>query len=146
MRDILSVLVSTPRFGTFLRVLVATHLLEDLRGAGPYLVLAPSDAAFAKLSLERRAELERLFQREGIEKLIDFAEMHVLQGPTEARRPRLGPPVAARYLCSNGEIQVVERVVWPWPEPEVHGWAKGGTAALGRPRELLVTGLRNLQG
>ncbi len=44
--DVVQALASTPRFRTFVTILVATELIHDLRGRGPWVVLAPSEDVF----------------------------------------------------------------------------------------------------
>jgi uncharacterized surface protein with fasciclin (FAS1) repeats len=126
--DLVGTLASSTRFRTWITILVATQLIDDLREAGPWLVLAPSDVAFARL--EER-ELDGLLAGAEIETLIDLAEHHVARSPTR----RIGGPytsllgevftigadgridggarIVARYACANGSIAVVDRVVVP---------------------------------
>ena len=48
-RDIVDTAVAAGQFGTLARALEAAGLVEALKGAGPFTVFAPTDAAFAKV-------------------------------------------------------------------------------------------------
>jgi hypothetical protein len=127
-RDVIALLTGTPRFRTLLRILVATHILEDLQAPGPWLLLAPPDAAFDALPA---GVLRSLFVRSRVESLVDLAEHHVAR----ATRPRagrtfrslLGEPlvmdangrlagggrVVGWHAFDEGLLAVVDRVIWP---------------------------------
>lgn len=108
MRDIVATLVSTPRFRTFVTVLVATELIDDLRGPGRFEVLAPPDEAFARLP---HAALAHLFARENVETLVDYAESLV-----RPREPGTVVEAAADgelLVCTNGIIRVSPRAALP---------------------------------
>jgi uncharacterized surface protein with fasciclin (FAS1) repeats len=61
-------------FGIFIQLLRMTGLLEILRSVGPYTVLAPTDAAFAKLSEGQARDLLRFEHRK---KLASILEYHI---------------------------------------------------------------------
>jgi uncharacterized surface protein with fasciclin (FAS1) repeats len=128
--DLVAALTRTARFRTLVTILVATQVLDDLRAAGPWLVLAPPDDAFAHWP---RAQLEALFARSNIEQLVDLAELHVARAiPARRGGPLcslLGEPlriapdghvnegrarIVGRRRCDNGVIAVVDRVLLPW--------------------------------
>jgi hypothetical protein len=126
--DVIALLTRTPRFRTLVRVLVATHLLDDLRTPGPWLLLAPPDAAFEAIP---DAALRSLFVRSRVEALVDLAERHVARVTRPRRggafRSLIGDPIvidAAGRLAGGGRIAswhpfdhgvlaVVDTVQWP---------------------------------
>lgn len=105
MRDILWSLAETLRFGTFISILLRTELTHDLRYAGPFVVLAPTDAAFESLP---PGVFASYFRRESAETLVDFVEAHVF-------RRRAGRPCATgeEWVCSNGVVRVHHHVSLP---------------------------------
>ncbi len=127
--DLVGALTRTSRFRTLVTILVATQVLDDLRAAGPWLVLAPTDDAFAHWP---RARLEALFARSNIEQLVDLAELHVARGIPAGEvgllRSLLGEliriapdghvnegraRILSRLKCENGVIAVVDRLLLP---------------------------------
>jgi uncharacterized surface protein with fasciclin (FAS1) repeats len=106
-RDIVGTLTQTWRFRTFVTILVATELVDDLRAPGPFDVFAPSEKAFDALS---PPSLARLFCPHNIEALIDFAEACVgVRDGLALREPVLTEP----QVCTNGLIHVVDHLVFP---------------------------------
>jgi len=123
--DVVNTLSASIRFRTWTTILVRTLFVDDLRGRGPWLVLAPTDEAFALLP---QGLLEELFRPSAIEDLIDLAELHIVRSTCPVARPLSrsfaflgdGTHVLARKRCSNGAISVVDRVSLP---PRVaHAW------------------------
>ena len=116
--DVVNTLAASTRFRTWTTILVRTLFVDDLREQGPWLVLAPTDEAFALLP---EGMLEALFKPLAIEDLIDLAESHIVRSTTPVDRslsrgfPFLayGARVLARKRCSNGAIAVVDRVSIP---------------------------------
>ena len=68
-------------FGTLVKALEAAGLDKELRGPGPFTLLAPSEEAFAKLSA---GELDRLLKPESKEKLRAILSYHVIPGKVAA--------------------------------------------------------------
>lgn len=64
-------------FGTFAKAVEQAGLGETLRGAGPYTVFAPTDAAFAQLP---PGKLDTLMKPESKEELARILKYHVLTG------------------------------------------------------------------
>jgi uncharacterized surface protein with fasciclin (FAS1) repeats len=64
-------------FATFGKALNAAGLVETLKGAGPYTVFAPTDAAFAKLPA---GKLDNWLKPENKAELISILNYHVSPG------------------------------------------------------------------
>ena len=64
-------------FKTFGKALDRAGMTETLRGAGPFTVFAPTDAAFGKLPA---GKLESLFKPENKEELVSVLNYHVVSG------------------------------------------------------------------
>ena len=74
-RDIIETAAAAGTFRTLASALREADLINTLRGAGPYTVFAPTDAAFDKL---RKAEVDSLLWDK--EKLKGLLLFHVLRG------------------------------------------------------------------
>ncbi len=77
--DIIDTAVAAGNFKTLATALGAADLINTLKGAGPFTVFAPTDAAFAKLP---KPELESLLKDK--EKLKGLLLTHVLSGSISA--------------------------------------------------------------
>jgi uncharacterized surface protein with fasciclin (FAS1) repeats len=122
-------------FGTLLAAAQAAGLAETLADGGPFTVLAPTDAAFAKLP---KGTVEELLKPENKEKLAGVLKLHVVQGrvyadqvaklaevetlagsklPVVATRDGVtigGAQVAkADVEARNGVIHVIDTVILP---------------------------------
>ena len=64
-------------FKTFGKAIERAGMSETLRGAGPFTIFAPTDAAFDKLPAGR---LETLFKPENKEELVSLLNYHVVSG------------------------------------------------------------------
>jgi uncharacterized surface protein with fasciclin (FAS1) repeats len=73
--DIVDRAAAAGTFNTFLEAVKAADLHETLKGAGPFTVFAPTDAAFAKLP---EGMLENLMRPENKNDLIDMIAYHVV--------------------------------------------------------------------
>lgn len=62
------------KLNTFIKALAAAELSDTLKGAGPFTIFAPTDAAFAKLS---EITLSNLFVPSSFEKLKALLKYHV---------------------------------------------------------------------
>jgi uncharacterized surface protein with fasciclin (FAS1) repeats len=80
-KDIVETAVSAGSFKTLAKALQAAGLVETLKGAGPFTVFAPTDAAFAKLPA---GTLEALLKPENKEKLQRILTSHVVAGKVMA--------------------------------------------------------------
>ena len=133
--DIVDTAVAAGSFKTLAAALQAAGLVETLKGAGPFTVFAPTDAAFAKLPA---GTVENLLKPENKEKLKAILTYHVVAGKvTAADVMKLksaktvqgssvkiavaggkvmidGATVAkADVAASNGVIHVVDTVLMP---------------------------------
>jgi uncharacterized surface protein with fasciclin (FAS1) repeats len=77
--DIIETATAAGNFKTLASALREAGLVNTLKGAGPYTVFAPTDAAFAKLP---KAEIESLLKDK--EKLKGILLFHVLPGNLSA--------------------------------------------------------------
>ena len=64
-------------FNIFSKALIAAGLTDTLKGAGPYTVFAPTDAAFRKLPADK---LDNWLKPENKEELISVLKHHVTLG------------------------------------------------------------------
>ena len=80
-KDIVDTAVSAGQFKTLAAALGAAGLVETLKGAGPFTVFAPTDAAFAKLPA---GTVENLLKPENKEQLVAILTYHVVPGKVMA--------------------------------------------------------------
>ncbi len=74
-KDIVETAVAAGTFNTLAKALTAAGLVETLKGAGPYTVLAPTDEAFAKIPAK---DLEALLaDKAALTKVLTY---HVIAG------------------------------------------------------------------
>lgn len=76
-KDIVDTAVANGNFKTLVAVVQAAGLEETLRGAGPFTVFAPTDAAFAALPA---GTVEDLLKPENKDKLVAILTYHVVAG------------------------------------------------------------------
>jgi len=125
---------SIASFDILIQLLRMTGLLEVLRSGGPFTLLAPTDAAFAKLSEGTARDITLFASRN---KLASILEYHIYPGKLTSKNigdtdtptvqgeiiewDKTGNPVTAGnanvlYVdleASNGVIHVVDRVLMP---------------------------------
>ena len=137
-KDIVGVAVDA-KFTTLAAALTAAGLVDTLKGPGPFTVLAPTDAAFAKLPA---GTLTDLLKPENKAKLADILKYHVVPGKvysetvvtlTKATTVQgkdvaiavaggvvtlngTSKVTATDILASNGVIHVIDTVLLP-PAP-----------------------------
>jgi len=134
-KDIVGTAISAGQFKTLVAALQAAGLVDTLKGAGPFTVFAPTDAAFAKLPA---GTVESLLKPENKAKLTAILTYHVVPGRVLAAQvvdmssatTVNGQPlsihseggvvmvggarvVSADILCSNGVIHVIDTVLLP---------------------------------
>lgn len=80
-KDIVDTAVAAGSFKTLAAALQAAGLVETLKGAGPFTVFAPTDAAFAKLPA---GTVESLLRPENKARLIAVLTYHVVPGSVMA--------------------------------------------------------------
>lgn len=135
MQDIIDTAVAAGSFKTLVAAVQGASLVETLKGAGPFTVFAPSDAAFAKLPA---GTVESLLKPENKAKLAAILTLHVLPGkvmaadvagktlsPSSVQGEALnvdgtkgvtvnGAQVtSADISCTNGVIHVIDTVILP---------------------------------
>jgi uncharacterized surface protein with fasciclin (FAS1) repeats len=133
IHDIVDTAVAAGAFATLVAAVKAAGLVETLKGAGPFTVFAPNDAAFAKLPA---GTVEDLVKPENKAKLTKILTMHVLAGkvmaadvsgkkanPASVEGTKLSVDgtngvvvngakvVTADIACSNGVIHVIDTVI-----------------------------------
>ncbi len=134
-KDIVDTAVAAGDFKTLAAALKAAGLVDTLKGAGPFTVFAPTDAAFAKLPA---GTVEDLLKPENKEKLVAILTYHVVSGKvmakdvvklTEAKTVNgksvkvmakggkvmvdSANVVKTDIQCSNGVIHVIDSVLLP---------------------------------
>ncbi len=136
-KDIVETAAGAGQFKTLVAAVKAADLVETLQGPGPFTVLAPTDAAFAKLP---EGTLESLLKPENKEKLVEILTYHVIPGKAMASdvmkldgkdvKTVQGSPVQVEVsggsvmicdakvvktdiACSNGVIHVIDTVILP---------------------------------
>jgi uncharacterized surface protein with fasciclin (FAS1) repeats len=80
-KDIVDTAVAAGSFKTLAAALEAAGLVETLKGAGPFTVFAPTDAAFAKLPA---GTVENLLKPENKAQLVAVLTYHVVPGKVMA--------------------------------------------------------------
>ena len=134
-KDIVDTAVAAGQFKTLATALGAAGLVETLKGAGPFTVFAPTDAAFAKLPA---GTVENLLKPENKEQLVAILTYHVVAGTVKAAdvvklkeaKTVNGKSVAVKadgkgvmindakvtktdITASNGVIHVIDTVILP---------------------------------
>jgi uncharacterized surface protein with fasciclin (FAS1) repeats len=131
-RTIAETAAATPDLSTLTRLLGEAELTEVLRGAGPYTVFAPTDAAFKAVPA---ATMEALAKDKA--RLKAVLTYHVVQGALVSAEVKNGPVktvqggnvavyrsgtfltvdeavvTTADVRASNGVIQVIDKVLIP---------------------------------
>jgi uncharacterized surface protein with fasciclin (FAS1) repeats len=135
MADIIDTAVSAGTFRTLAAAVGAAGLVETLKGAGPFTVFAPTDAAFAKLPA---GTVESLVKPENKAKLTAILTYHVVAGKVMAAdvmkissaktvngqsakvaivdgkvKVDGATVIATDIVCDNGVIHVIDSVILP---------------------------------
>ena len=135
MHDIVDTAVAAGSFKTLVAAVTAAGLVDTLKGAGPFTVFAPSDAAFAKLPA---GTVDDLVKPANKDKLTAILMLHVLPGKVMAADVTgqvMDPATAggatvhvdgtngvtvngakvvtADIACSNGDIHIIDTVLLP---------------------------------
>ncbi len=85
--DIVDTAVGAGQFKTLAAALQAADLVTTLKGAGPFTVFAPTDAAFAKLP---KGTIEKLLKPENKGMLVKILTYHVVPGSIMAKDVKAG--------------------------------------------------------
>jgi uncharacterized surface protein with fasciclin (FAS1) repeats len=137
-KNIIDNLSADGSFTTLIKALQAAGLVETLKGAGPFTVFAPNDAAFARLP---KGMLDGLLKPENKNKLASILQYHVLPEKLTAADAIARKDMAtlqgqhaivtnsnnitaydnAKLLttdivCSNGLIHIIDTPVIPRPD------------------------------
>jgi len=149
-KDIVTTAVEAGSFKTLAAALEAAGLVEALQGKGPFTVLAPTDAAFAKLP---EGTVDNLLKPENKQQLISILTYHVLAGnigsaevvKLPAAQTLNGQRIDIKVVkggsvevdqahvvttdisCSNGVIHVIDQVLMPSSDSIVTVAANAGT-------------------
>jgi transforming growth factor-beta-induced protein len=149
-KTIVEIAAANGSFNTLVAAVKAAGLVETLSGKGPFTVLAPTDAAFAKLPA---GTLEMLLKPENKKQLAEILAYHVVptaayadqvvtmsEVPTLLKSPikvtvkdgkvMLGGAtvVATDIEASNGVIHVVDTVILPTIAPKAQASAETNDA------------------
>ena len=133
--DIVDTAVKAGSFKTLVAAVKAAGLADTLKGAGPFTVFAPNDAAFAKLP---KGTVEDLLKPENKAKLVSILTYHVVNGKVmskdiagkalkeksvqgseisiDAKKGVMidnATVVKADIVASNGVIHVIDSVIMP---------------------------------
>jgi uncharacterized surface protein with fasciclin (FAS1) repeats len=134
-KDIVDTAVANGSFKTLAAALQAADLVDTLKGAGPFTVFAPTDAAFAKLPAgtvesllepKNKAQLQRLLTYHVVPGKVSSAAV----GKLTTAQAVSGDPikisgkggkvminnatvVTADVAASNGVIHVIDTVIMP---------------------------------
>lgn len=76
-KNLVDTAAANDSFKTFTKAIEQAGMSDTLRGAGPFTVFAPTDAAFDKLPA---GKLENLFKPENKEELVSLLNYHVVSG------------------------------------------------------------------
>ena len=83
-KDIVDTAVAAGSFKTLVAAVKAAGLVETLKGAGPFTVFAPTDAAFQKLEKAKPGIIATLLKPENKEKLTAVLTYHAVSGKVMA--------------------------------------------------------------
>jgi uncharacterized surface protein with fasciclin (FAS1) repeats len=134
-RSIVDVAVEAGSFTTLVAAVQAAGLVDTLKGAGPFTVFAPTDAAFAALPA---GAVEDLLKPENKDKLVSVLTFHVIPGKvmaadimgkvmdvatvqgstvhidaTDGVKVGAATVVTADVDAENGVIHVIDTVIMP---------------------------------
>lgn len=139
MHDIVATATASGNFKTLLTAATAAGLVETLKGAGPFTLFAPSDAAFAKLA---PGTVDGLVKPENKARLAAILSLHLMANKvmaSDVAGKKLSPTsvqgetlhidgthgvsvngakvVQGDIACSNGVIHAIDTVLMPKAAP-----------------------------
>lgn len=134
-KDIVDTAVAAGSFKTLAAALGAADLVGALKGAGPFTVFAPTDAAFAKLPAgtvegllkpENKAKLASILTYHVVSGKVMAADVVKIKGAVSLNGQRVDVKVDGKTVsfdgakvettdiaCSNGVIHVIDSVILP---------------------------------
>ena len=131
-KDIVDTAVAAGSFKTLATALQAAGLIDTLKGAGPFTVFAPTDAAFAKLPagtvealLKDKQKLTQILTyhvvagQKAAAEVVASKQLTSLQGKSLAIDTTQGAKIAGANItatdifASNGVIHVIDTVLIP---------------------------------
>ena len=75
--NLVETILEDPKFSIFAKAVTAAGLIDTLKGAGPFTILAPSNLAFTKLP---EAKMTALMKPSNKENLAEMIKYHLLSG------------------------------------------------------------------
>ena len=93
-KDVSAVVVADPQFSTLVTALSDVNLLTDLKGTGPYTVIAPNNTAFENAGILEVRDLRSTY-------LTSMLTSHVLSGTIKASDMKSG---TAKTVNSKNDI------------------------------------------
>jgi uncharacterized surface protein with fasciclin (FAS1) repeats len=133
-KDIIETAAAAGTFNTLAAALTAAGLVETLKGAGPYTVLAPTDEAFAKIPkkdldalLADKAALTKVLTYHVIAGNVPASQVTTLTEATSLEGSKIAIKVvdgkvmlngtstvtATDVAASNGVIHIIDTVIMP---------------------------------
>jgi uncharacterized surface protein with fasciclin (FAS1) repeats len=104
--DIVDTAVGAKSFTTLVAAVKAAGLVDTLKGAGPFTVFAPTDAAFQKLEKSKPGTIAMLLKPENKKTLIAILTYHVVPGKVLAKDV-LGLKNGTKVKTVNGKTITV---------------------------------------
>jgi len=130
--DIVDTAISAGQFNTLVKAVQEAGLVDTLKGAGPFTVFAPTDAAFAKLPagtlealLHDKAKLQKILTYHVVAGQVKAADVKpgavkTVEGQSLQVRTKGGAVmvdgarvVKTDIVTSNGVIHVIDTVLMP---------------------------------
>lgn len=102
-KNLVDTAAANDSFKTFTKAIERAGMSDTLRGAGPFTVFAPTDAAFDKLPA---GKLDNLLKPENKEELVSLLNYHVVSGRKSAAD--VGKWEAAKTV--NGQLAPIKLV------------------------------------
>jgi uncharacterized surface protein with fasciclin (FAS1) repeats len=125
-RDIVDNAVNSKDHTTLVAAVKAAGLVETLKGAGPFTVFAPTNAAFDKLP---KGTVDTLLKPENLDKLKTILTYHVVAGRMDSamlmEKAKMAGGKVELSTVSGGKLWVVLKDGKLWVRD-----AKGGTSAI----------------
>ena len=125
-RDIVDNAVNSKDHTTLVAAVKAAGLVETLKGAGPFTVFAPTNAAFDKLP---KGTVDTLLKPENLDKLKTILTYHVVAGRMDSamlmEKAKMAGGKVELSTVSGGKLWVVLKDGKLWVRD-----AKGGTGAI----------------